>query len=400
MKFLDWKLLKESLSKDYLSKEAEKVKKAISKFREVYVFPDFETFKRPGEPEQQSNLFTDDKLNTFSVNYTLKGEPYSIDFWKPASIAPMITYYVKSGNIEEIADAIPSILDNPERRFDRNKVKTSKTKVLQESVDLEGHTPKPETSLDPIVKKANAQAHDEFDYGDPDTIFEDLKVYVDMIIKGTQPSLLVTGSPGVGKTWNITNQLKAAGLVKDKDFVHIKGRSTAAGMYITLFENNGKLIIFDDCDSIWKSEDAVNILKGALDSYGVRQISWLVGKPLKLSDGNNAPKTFDFTGRVIFISNLPQRKIDDAVKSRSFVIEVALTPEDMIKRMKRELKDIHVEVPLAFKQEALDIIESAADDAKNLEVSMRTLVKAIKILKGVDNLELAKRLIMQQCSYK
>jgi hypothetical protein len=400
MKFLDWKLLKESLSKDYLNKEAEKIKTAISKFREVYVFPDFETFKRPGEPEQQSNLFTDDKLNTFSVNYTLKGEPYSIDFWKPTSIEPMITYYVKSGNIEEIADAIPTILDNPERRFDRNKVKISRAKVLQENLDLEAQKPKKEVSLDPVVKKANAQFQDDFDYGDPETIFEDLKVYVDMVIKGIQPSLLVTGSPGVGKTYSITDQIKKAGLIKDKDFVHIKGRSTAAGMYITLYENNGKLIIFDDCDSIWKYEDAVNILKGALDSYGERSISWLVGKPLKLSDGSNAPKSFDFTGRVIFISNLPQRKIDDAVKSRSFVLEVALTPEDMIKKMHKELPNIHIEVPLAYKTEALDLIESAADDAKNLEISMRTLVKAIKILKVIDDLSLAKRLILQQCSYK
>ena len=53
-----------------------------------------------------------------------------------------------------------------------------------------------------------------------------------------------------------------------------------------------------------------------------------------------------------------------------------------------------------YKIEALDLIESAADDAKNLEISMRTLVKAIKILKVIDDLNLAKRLIMQQCSYK
>jgi hypothetical protein len=234
----------------------------------------------------------------------------------------------------------------------------------------------------------------------PKVMFDNLENLTRMVGRGIQPSLLITGDPGLGKTFVVKQTLDEMGLTESVDFVHFKGRATAAGMFITLYENSDKIVVFDDCDSIWKSEDAVNILKGALDSYGTRQISWLVGKPLKLSDGNNAPKTFDFTGRVIFISNLPQRKIDDAVKSRSFVIEVALTPEDMIKRMRKELKDIHVEVPLAFKQEALDIIESAAEDAKNLEVSMRTLVKAIKILKGIDNLELAKRLIMQQCSYK
>ena len=128
MKFLEWKLLKENLSKDFLKKEADKVKEVVSKFREVYVLPDFETFSRPGEPEQKSNLFTDKNLNTFSVNYTLKGSPYSIDFWKKDSVSPVITYYVKDGNIEEIANVIPTILNDPERRFDRKKVKISKEK--------------------------------------------------------------------------------------------------------------------------------------------------------------------------------------------------------------------------------------------------------------------------------
>lgn len=400
MKFLEWKLLKENLSKDFLKKEADKVKEVVSKFREVYVLPDFETFSRPGEPEQKSNLFTDKNLNTFSVNYTLKGNPYSIDFWKKDSVAPIITYYVKDGSIEEIANAIPTILDDPERRFDRKKVKISKEKVLQENLDLEAEKPKPETSLDPIVHKAIADMGDDYDFADPDTIFEDLKLYVGMIIKGDQPSLLITGSPGVGKTYTVIKQLKDAGLEKGKDFFHIKGRSTAAGMYITLYENNGKILIFDDCDSVFKNEDAVNILKGALDSYGERQISWLVGKPLKLSDGTNAPKSFDFTGGVIFISNLPQKKIDDAVKSRSFVLEVALTPEDMIKKMEKELPKVHPEVPMVYKREALDFIKDAAEDSNNLEISMRTLVKAIKILKNIDNMSLAKRLIIQQCSYK
>lgn len=398
MNFIDWKTLFESLTNDVLAKEAEKVKNLIAdKFNKLYSVPNFETFKRPGEPEQQSNLFTDDELNTFSINYTSKGAVYSVDIWKKTSIQPFVTYYVEKGSIDNVAAMIPTIVKDP------SKASISKKRVLQENVNDELHLipkdPKPEIYLDPIVKNAE-KSDDEYDYADPDTIFEDLHRYVGMIISGTQPSLLITGPPGVGKTYPVIEQLNSAGLKKDVDYIHIKGRSTAAGLFISLYENNGKIIVFDDCDSIFSREDAVNILKGALDSYEDREISWLVGKPLKDTAGKKVPKSFPFTGHVIFISNLPQRKINSAIKTRSFILEVALTPKDMLAKMKKDLPNVYPEVSLSLREEALEFVEKVSLTAKNLELNMRTLVKAIKILQEIDNLEVAKRLIMQQCSYK
>jgi len=408
MKFSEWKIL-EYVEASFLRKEAETLKKVVNdKFQNLYSVPDFETFKRPGEPEQTSNLFTDKDLNTFGVNYTSKGKIYSIDFWKPESTKPLFTYYVEKGYPETVMFIIPKVIENFKKakpippKF--LKLKKSGEKVLQESdddeVELRGEKPKPEISIDPEVKKAEKAVSDEYDFGDPDTIFEDLDTYLEMVIKGTQPSLLITGSPGVGKTYQITKKLKDSGLKKEEDYIHVKGRSTAAGMYITLYENNGKIIVFDDCDSVFSSPDAVNILKGALDSYGEREISWLVGRPLKTAEGKQVPKTFIFTGKVIFVSNLPQRKIDDAIKSRSFVLEVALTPQDMITKMRKDLPNVNPDVPLSIREEAMDFIEKVSKEAENLELNMRTLVKTIKILQEVDNLSVARRLILQQCSYK
>jgi hypothetical protein len=399
MKFSDWKLLKEALSGKFLDEEGKKVRDIINKvYKKVYAIPNFSAFSRQGEPLQYTNLFADDDANSIGFNYTGKGDLYSVDLWKSGENSPFVTYYVRSGSSEEIAKRIPDIVSqkNPKEL----KKSSAAPKVLQEAEEpkLEPSAPKPETPVDPPTKKG--EISDEYDFGDPDTIFQDLKTYIDMIIDGTQPSLLITGSPGVGKTYTVLKQLSDAGLKKQEDFIHVKGRSTAAGMFITLYENNGKVIVFDDCDSVFGNTDAVNILKGALDSYGEREISWLVGKPLKTAEGEKVPKNFVFTGKVIFISNLPQRKIDDAIKSRSFVIEVALTPEDMLAKMRRELPNVHPEVPLPLKEDAMDFIESVSSKAENLELNMRTLVKAIKILKVVTNLKVAERLILQQCSYK
>ena len=73
------------------------------------------------------------------------------------------------------------------------------------------------------------------------------------------------------------------GLRESYDFVHFKGRATAAGLFITLYENSDKIIVLDDCDSVFKDDDAVNILKGALDSYDTRKISYITTKALKMS---------------------------------------------------------------------------------------------------------------------
>lgn len=392
MRFSDWKRINENLTEEYLSKEAQRIKDEVAnKFKTLYAIPDFEVFKRPNEPEQHSNLFTDDDLNTFALNYTSKGELYSVDVWKKEDTKPFVTYYVERGSSKGLISMLPDLVKNPSKP----QASRSKEKVLAENADdlkVVPEEPKPATPVH--------HDNDDYDYSDPETVFEDLETYVKMVIKGTQPSLLITGSPGVGKTYSVLQILKEEGLKKGEDYIHIKGRSTAAGMVITLFEENGKLLVFDDCDSVFGNPDGVNILKGALDSYGERDISWLVGKPLKTADGQKIPKHFTFTGRIIFISNLPQRKIDDAIKSRSFVLEVALTPEDMIKKMKKDLPNVHKEVPLVTREKAMNFVERVAKHAKNLELNMRTLVKAIKILQEVDNLEVAKRLIMQQCSYK
>ena len=396
MNFLNWKLLQERIERPQLEREGKKLKEIAEELKDFYCIPDFETFSRPGEPEQINTLFTDEDLNTFSINYKFNGEIYSLDFWKGLDPHPIVTYYVRKGTtLEEIAKSIPAILSNPSRR---GPARTPRHKVLQESLDPQ--EPKETTSLDADVRKAEKDTGIDYEYGDPDTIFDDLKLYVDMIIDKVQPSLLITGSPGIGKTFTVLKQLKDAGLKRGEDYIHIKGRSTAVAMYTTLYEYNGQIIVFDDCDSIFSSGDGVNVLAGALDSTDVREISWLVGKPIKGTAGREIPKHFEFTGSVIFISNLPQRKIDSKLKSRSFVLEVALTPSDMIKKMRNELGKISPEVPMIYKRDALDLIENASKTSHELEISMRTLVKAIKILRVVDNMTLAKRLILQQCSYK
>jgi hypothetical protein len=215
---------------------------------------------------------------------------------------------------------------------------------------------------------------------DPEIMFTNLKNLTRMVGKGIQPSLVVTGMAGMGKTHIVKDTLQQLGLRESFEFVHFKGRATAAGLYITLYENSDKIVILDDCDSVFKDDDAVNILKGALDSYDTRYISYITSRELKDSYGNAVPKQFNFTGRVIFISNFEQSRIDEAIKSRSFVQDISMTTDQVFLRMEQLITKIEPAIKKEHKVKALEIMKSINEKYDGVEINIRSLIKASRII--------------------
>ena len=212
---------------------------------------------------------------------------------------------------------------------------------------------------------------------------------VSMVATGVQPSAVITGEGGLGKTYTVTKTLETNGysdisdlaefqvgtvLNARKCFTTVKGYSTAKGLYRTLFENNKSVIVFDDCDAILKDPIALNILKSALDSYGKRIISWNAD----MRD-DDLPRSFNFEGRVIFISNMTQDKIDQAIRSRSMMIDLSMTADQKIDRMEYIAKsdEFMPEYDEKVKMDALGLIRELRNEAK--EISLRTLIAVSKI---------------------
>ena len=212
---------------------------------------------------------------------------------------------------------------------------------------------------------------------------------VSMVATGVQPSAVVTGSGGLGKTYTVTKTLAEHGYKDISDlaefqvgsiintrkcFTMVKGYSTAKGLYRTLFENNKSIIVFDDCDAVLKDPVALNLLKGALDSYGKRIISW--NADMKDDD---LPRSFEFTGRVIFISNMDQDRIDQAIRSRSMMIDLSMTLDQKIDRMEfiAKSEEFLPEYDATIKADALALIRKIKSECK--EISLRTLIAVAKI---------------------
>jgi hypothetical protein len=236
------------------------------------------------------------------------------------------------------------------------------------------------------AQKAFEEKSERFDIN---TRFGFVEKLVTMVASGVQPSAVITGEGGLGKTYTVTKTLESHGYKDISDladfqvgavintrkcFTFVKGYSTAKGLYRTLFENNKSIIVFDDCDAVLKDPIALNILKGALDSYGKRIISWNAD----MRD-DDLPKSFNFEGRVIFISNMSQDKIDQAIRSRSMMIDLSMTTNQKIDRMEHISKseEFLPEYDKSVKADALALIRAIKDDCK--EISLRTLIAVAKV---------------------
>jgi hypothetical protein len=212
---------------------------------------------------------------------------------------------------------------------------------------------------------------------------------VAMLACGAQSSVVVTGPGGLGKSFTVTKALTECGfkdvsLIEDfdvgtilktaKTFRVIKGYSTPKGLYRTLYENREGVIVFDDCDSVLKDPVSLNLLKGALDSYSRRIISWRAD----IRD-EDLPTTFEFKGRVVFISNLASSNIDQAIITRSMAVDLSMTNKQKIERMQHLLEsgEFMPEFDKTVKADAMSLIARLQDSVK--ELSLRTLIQVTKI---------------------
>jgi len=203
--------------------------------------------------------------------------------------------------------------------------------------------------------------------------FKMLGDFTDMVLNGVVNSLLVTGQGGLGKSHSVMEQIQKMDLVEDEDYVVIKGYSTPKALYRTIYENSDKIIVFDDCDSVLKDPTALNLLKGALDTYDKRVISWK-------SSGfvpDDLPSSVEFKGQVIFISNLSPNKIDGAVKSRTISVDVSMNTKEKIQRIESVMGEILPEYTMNSKKEVLEFLKNNLEHCEAL--NFRTFQNITKV---------------------
>jgi len=231
-----------------------------------------------------------------------------------------------------------------------------------------------------------------------DETMEDIYEISRRVAAGGFNSLFISGRAGTGKTFTVEKAMHDEGLSEGDDWIKVSGSVSTVMMYKALYDYRNKTLVFDDADSVFSNEDGRNILKAALDTKKVRKISYMKKLGMLYDPGDfrdnpegefNAlesgliPNQFEFTGRVIFISNLPKDKADPdgAIRSRSILIDVNPDDATLMERMRMLLPHLEpVNLPLKDKEEIYEFMKEARD------VSMRTFVKAAGFkLQGLSN---------------
>jgi hypothetical protein len=232
-------------------------------------------------------------------------------------------------------------------------------------------------------------------------------------IAGNIRAMIVTGPAGIGKSHGVTTQMEKASMFdkisnKRPRFEIIKGAISGIGLFATLYKYSDakNVLVFDDCD-VWEDHDALNVLKGALDSGKTRRISW--NKDSRILRDEGVPNTFNFNGSIIFITNktFDSKKASkiqphlDALQSRCHFLDLTVDSErDKMLRIKQVHRDADGGLfkDYDFSQEQTDEIMSFIDanHAKLREVSLRMCLKIADLVKISANWrELAKATCMK-----
>jgi len=240
--------------------------------------------------------------------------------------------------------------------------------------------------IDKELEKVQKQFEEERD--DPEMVFKKMQKYVKMVIKGINPSVILCGAPGVGKTYNVKKQLKAAGFNEGHNLCTIKGKCTPRILYMTLmdYKDKGNIVLIDDADGLvgpGAPEDSINILKAALDSTSDeegRLVSYGVSGPLKDDEGNPISKRFYYNGGIIVITNYQAGSLDTALRGRSFVQDIKFTTDELLDIIKKLMPAIDPEhLSPKSKIKAYDYLVELSDADADMEVSIRTFGICAKI---------------------
>lgn len=214
---------------------------------------------------------------------------------------------------------------------------------------------------------------------------------------GTVRAMIVSGPPGVGKSFGVEEVLGKDDLFdvmgqRKPRYEVVKGAMSALGLYSKLYEYSDEksVLVFDDCDSVLLDDLSLNILKAALDSSKKRTISWNTDSRMLRQEG--IPDKFEFKGGAIFITNIKfenvrSKKLQDhlaALESRCHYIDLQMdTTREKVLRIKQIVEDGMLDA-YDFEDVAKDEVVDFIVDNKNKlrELSLRTVLKVADLRKS------------------
>ena len=287
----------------------------------------------------------------------------------------------KTGNFITVdGSTVPGF---PDRSIRIKVVDKSEFDYMEDGENVvSGETAQPETD-DQVIDRLRERFE----------ILEDMTyASCDGVVRG----MVVTGPPGVGKSFGVEKVLKEAGIMKKlsndslRRFGVEKGAATPIGLYQLLYDYSaeGSVLVLDDCDSVLYDELSLNLLKAALDSGKKRTLSWR--SESRALANNGVPDQFDFKGSIIFITNVKFERTRgklkdhlDAIMSRCHYLDLTLdTMRDKFLRCKQIVADGMLNEYKFSEDETKDLMDYIYTNKNKLrEMSLRMVLKIADLKK-------------------
>ena len=253
---------------------------------------------------------------------------------------------------------------------------------------------------DSAIKEKERQLKNETDEQIMQRLGERFEILEDMtraVKKGDVRAMIVTGPPGVGKSFGVEKVLARHDVFADvandgklKKYEVVKGAMSALGLYSKLYEYSDKksILVFDDCDSVLLDDLSLNILKAALDTGKKRMIHWNTDSRLLKDQG--VPNSFEFRGGAIFITNIKfdhvrSKKLKDhleALESRCHYLDLTIdTQREKLLRIKQVVETCGMLDEYELEDWAkLEVVDFVKDNAARFrELSLRMVLKVADI---------------------
>ena len=230
------------------------------------------------------------------------------------------------------------------------------------------------------------------------TRFDMLNDMTKAVKKGDVRAMVVSGPPGVGKSYGVEEVLERYKTLEQlgarKTYEVIKGAMSPLGLYAALYkmQDAGNVVVFDDCDSIFSDELSLNILKAALDSKKNRRIHWNTDSHKLRAEG--IPDSFTFKASAIFITNLKFDKVKgklrehlEALESRCHYMDLTIdTDREKMLRIKQVIQDGMLnayKLSDEIKEDIIDFVDANKNRVR--ELSLRTVLKVADLAVAFPN---------------
>ena len=222
--------------------------------------------------------------------------------------------------------------------------------------------------------------------------FQILDLLTENCINGNSRALIVSGPAGLGKSYTVEQQLSKwdpSGV----NYAITKGyvRPTGLVKLLYAYREAGQVLVFDDADAIFFDDVSLNLLKAVCDTTERRVVSWLSeGRLLDEDSGEIVPRSFEFEGTIIFISNYDfdamigrGHKLAphlQAMISRAHYLDLAMkTRHDYLVRIRQVVaQGLLSHLDIDEQVDVLTFIEAHADSLRELSLRMALKVASIR----------------------